>query len=82
METNKTLAEVYKNSSNEVKELLETKFSNEELGVGYILKAGDIVVWNGERGFIGVIIGKDYNFTDCYKTFNPFNDKKKLLLCR
>ncbi|HPC09557.1 MAG TPA: hypothetical protein PLN85_00585 [archaeon] len=33
METNKTLKEVYKNSSDEVREILRTKFSNEELGI-------------------------------------------------
>ena len=31
---NKTLQEVYKNSSDEVKEILKTKFSNKDLGIG------------------------------------------------
>lgn len=33
MEKNKTLKEVYKNSSDEVKEILESKFYNVDLGI-------------------------------------------------
>ena len=32
---NKTLAEVYKNASDEVKEILKSKFDNSELGIRY-----------------------------------------------
>lgn len=54
MEINKTLAEVYKNSSDEVKGLLMRKFSSEELGIKLIPKDGDILV-NG-KGSISIFM--------------------------
>lgn len=59
MEKNKTLAEVYKNSSDEVKEILKNKFSNEELGIKFIPKNGDICISN--YGTIFISNGNTYN---------------------
>lgn len=70
MEKNKTLSEVYKNSSDEVKEILKNKFSNEELGIEFIPKDGDIYISNFGTIFIANGDIKDRHGYGAYCTLN------------
>lgn len=64
MEKNKTLSEVYKNSSDEVKEILKNKFSNEELGIKFVPKNGDVCI--DKNGMMAIAKGKQTSIGDSF----------------
>ena len=77
-----TIAEVYKKASDEVKKQLKEKFSDEELGLNFVPKNGDIVsfCWDGDRAFnaLAIIKGKTYLDPSAYYVYICLDKYKKL----
>lgn len=72
-ETNKELKELYKNSSDEVKRILESKFTIEELAPNFIPQKGDICV--GKDGYIFMVSDKEfYTQVDCRQSTQEEKD--------
>lgn len=90
MQKNNTMAEVYKNSSDNIKQQLREKFSDEELGLKFVPKNGDIVAfdWDGDKTYNSFAIVKrkaeydpfSYYIYVCLNKYNTLMDNDWLCL--